>query len=395
MRTPRRSLSHALFALSFLSISNLVACGDDDTGDPDGGTQTGEDATARDATTPTDSGVMRPDAEPRPDTGPQDAGHFCIMGGQATVNGTNVPVEDVTMRPTNPSGQPSITSCIDKRPSQVIAAPIRFRGCLDVLGAAPMASDLQAPALEISVFRQNRNGGPRTDPSYDRATGAERSPDTIQNAGFAVNQVMTSVCPSGREIELGRDAVADAQLRTDTDYIIRIRTSTRAAQATWVDTYFYRVNIRSDQLEAGSTSTDRCTPQTCSGRMSLFLVRPAALGMLVNASGANVPMGGAHAFVQANDCQDLPMANVTAGFSPAPLADGYLNASFAFDNAAMTTSGVGLLFGAGFTASSTVTGAVAITRDGACTEDFAGDSVRVFADSITVIRTGRENTLHR
>lgn len=392
--------------LALTLASMAIACGDGDNGDPDAGV------------TPADSGqigqdafvlpdVPNPDAAPRADTGPSDAGHFCVMNDQVEIEGTNVSVDPATAETENPAtGQASVlNSCIDRRPTQVIGAPLRYRGCLRFVGGAPTQQELDQ--LEITVFRELDGNGDRIDPSYDRQTGQDRA--AAQRIATDVLKVAVDpqVCPSGWQLLLGANSLGANGLVTDLAYVIRFRTSTTSGANTWLDTYYFGMDIRADQLEAGSSPTDICTPQTCSGRFDAVVFRQSGVSALITASGANIPgaadltdgEGSGHALLQTFDCQDLPMEGAGGGFEPAPTAASYLTGGYGWSSASTNTSSAAALLGLGFTGTSStaginVRGAVTVNRDGTCSEQFAGRAVMVFPDAISVVRSARDNTIN-
>jgi hypothetical protein len=91
------------------------------------------------------------------------------------------------------------------------------------------------------------------------------------------------------------------------------------------------------------------------------------------------------------------MQHATAGFAPMAVKQGYLTGKRTFDATLTQTSSSALFVGLGFTTgltAATATTAVGVTRDGACTESFAGGSVRIWSDSISVFKSGPLSVLH-
>lgn len=340
-----------------------------------------------------------PDAESRPDAGPRDSGHYCVEGDQITVGTKHVMIGSTSTVPTNPQGTRSSMTCIATRPNLSIGAPVRLRGCVSFIGTRPSQAELDE--LEIAVFPAQLNAQP-VDPTYNPATGADRTP--AARIRPSVSKSFAQNCEHGVEVEIGRDTTGVNGLVTDIPYTIRVRSSSVAGN-TWLDSYHFNVAARSDFLEQGSSSIDRCTPQTCSARLNMILVKKAAFADL--AARAGVPnlgslddhSGPGHVLIQANDCQDIPMRRAIGGFSPVPAETRYLTGALGLPMPAATeTSTSGVILGLGFAGTSSaaalsVAGAVALSRDLACTEQFGAALIPVYPDALSFMRSGRETTI--
>lgn len=396
MNGSRKPLLSAPCAALLFAVG-ITACSSEDT--PDAGSQP-------DASEPLDLGVAmlpeagRPDAQTRPDSGVMDASVECIMNGAFRVDGTSVTVGETTARPVNRAGASAVLGC--RRPSLNIGAPMRMQGCLSFVGAAPTSAELAQ--LEIAVFNAVDTNGMPVDPTYDPATGADRSP-LERISPDVVFTVEPNVCPRGVRMVMGRDALGANALRTDVEYIVRTRSATTTAgEPLFVDQYNFGVRVLSDALEAGGASLDGCTPQVCSGRSDFVIARRHALHLIGGMTGraiegfANLSdhVGSGHALIQASDCTGLTMSNAAAGFAPAPAATTYLTSGLAHGGGATVTSTVGLLLGLGFTGTTTtsprvITGAAAVSTTGMCAEPYAGRTFPVYPDAISLVRLGRDS----
>lgn len=406
-RTRCSTTSFGILALGLAGVALTSACGSDgektDGGlAADTGTPRPDAGFAFDAGPPADTG-------PRPDAGQRDAGYYCATNNEVAVSGTRVAVNPATMPPTGPENAAATVSCIDDTPPVGIRAPVRLRACLEFIGGtgAPTAAELAE--LQIAVFSAKDIDGNTVNPSFDRTTGLDRAtvgrirPDIVIDS-----HVAQTVCRSGVRAEIGRGTVGDDGVKTDVAYTIRVRGSTAAAARTWIPTYFFNAIARADNLEPGSSSAQFCTPDTCSVRLDVYAIRQSAVAEMQTAGGGaalmgaqdlNDGLGSGHAIIQAYDCQNVPMTNAVAGYSPAPVIKGYVNADRHLDPAAMRTAGLGFYVGLGFTGTSSatpgqVTAAVGVARGAACTEEFGGGKIAIFPDSFSVFRSGRETPLH-
>lgn len=391
MRTSRPfGLASSLVLLSTLGL----ACSDGgDTPDASAADAGAQDAQMvfPDATTP-DSGFTNDTGTP--DVGPRDAGHYCAADERVTVNATAVALSGAASEtPVEPTGDRSELSCFTTRPSLMLFGQIRFRGCARVLGPKPTQAELDQ--LDIAVFRAASAQGQPVDPTSDPETGVDRSPALRVNA--SVTAVANSTgCNGDVEIEIGRDSVGVDAVTTDTEYVLRVRG--RTPNAPWAEVYDQGVIVRSDALERGASQIDRCNPQLCSGRVDLVLARKDALVATAQTLRVTTPETKGHALALVSDCANLPIANAVGGVSPSATLS-YVTPRLQTSMEAATST-VGGLLAMGFTnTSSRAAGAIAVgfglTRDGTCTEAYAGRVGRVYPGALSVVRVGRENTLNR
>lgn len=379
----------------------ITACGGDGDGDKDTGMSGGMDAGIVDRGNLTrDVGFL--DTGPRPDATPTDAGHYCAMGNNVTVDGTAVAVGSATESP----GAAAILSCIDAPLPILRDGRITLRSCMNFAnGTTGTANELAD--LEIAVFPATQLAGGAIDPTFDAVTGLDRAPNDRLDVDVVL-QPNSVACPSGVEFEIGRNSQNDFY-RASVEYTIRMRSKTSTTGAgIWATAYFDRQIVLPDRVEGAGGSISNCTPQDCTGSIDLVAVRRATVSAFIAASGANVAgatnlddnVGDGFAMITAEDCQRTPLANVVAGFAPAPAASGYIVGG-AFTAAATDTDATGLFVGLGFSGTSStaalpVKAAVGVLRDlGACTEEFSGDEIPIYPDSITVYRSGRLTTLHQ
>jgi hypothetical protein len=202
-------------------------------------------------------------------------------------------------------------------------------------------------------------------------------------------------CNGDVEIEIGRDSIGVDAVTNDTEYVLRIRG--RLPSSPWAEVYDQGVIVRSDALERGASQIDRCNPQLCSGRVDLVLARKGALVATAQTLRVTTPETKGHALALVSDCANVPISNAVGGFSP-NATTSYVNPRLETSMEA-STSTVGGLLAMGFTnTSSRAAGAIAVgfglTRDGTCTESYAGRVGRVYPGALTVVRVGRENTLN-
>ncbi len=397
----RLTISSATLALSLGALC-LSACSSEDT-PPDSG------VTGADASDPVDLGVAmipdvgRPDAQVRPDSGLADAAQECVMNGAVEVDGVNVNVGTTTMEPVNGVGQAGDLRC---RAPLSLRVLMRVQGCINFIGAVPSQAELDQ--LDIEVFSAvNPDDGEPTDPTYDPATGLDRTPAARVSPDVVLSYDQTA-CPGGVRMVLGGESIGTSALGTGTSYIIRTRSSTVGivGEPLFVDQYFFGMIVYGDQLELGGGATDRCTPAACAGRMDLVVARRHALHLIGGMTGTAIEgfanlsdhVGSGHAMIQTMDCGGISMSNVASGFTPAPAARSYLTATNAHSGAATVTSTTGILLGLGFTGTTTaaprtITAASAVTSDGACMLPFAGGAFPVYPDAISLVRLGRETFL--
>ncbi len=380
-----------------------TACGSSDETDAGSGADAGVDA----GQIQVDATVV--DSGPQPDAGmpPRpDAGHYCTMNGAVDVNGTAVPVADVSGQAQTTTGNGAVTSCIDGPPNDNpgFISELCFAECANFHGATP--SEAEVMALQVDVFLQTEDGSP-VDPSYDYTTGVDRQPSA--NAGSGYDWVAnTSDCDSGWQLEIGYNSSGDT-LNSETSYIVRVRTAT-TAPGTWPTMYMYNFIRRNDQSPDNNCGNDE---QRIPSRAFEFPIIPAS--MIANAvSAVGSPVVGAddlrdglgkgHAIIEARDCAGgggQTMSGVSAGFSPAPQGAYYLGEDNTVQSGDTETLTSGLFIGVGFgsnTATSSsainVAAAIGLTTDGTCTEEFGGLEIPVFADGVTFLRMNRETVIH-
>ncbi|MBI4815724.1 MAG: hypothetical protein HY791_05690 [Deltaproteobacteria bacterium] len=384
-------------------LAAVVACDDDtpetdasvaDTGTPDAGRYDGG---------PKADAAPRPDSGPLPDTGTTDL--RCVENGVITVGATNVSVGESSGASTV-SGASADLSCIGEDPPRVLAGGVTFRACLQVLGGAVTKADVESQ-LSIAVFKSfdSQVIEDRVDPSKN-TDGSDRRADRRISPDIVVSE--NTDCPSGIQIELGRDVMAEHQLKADLPYAIRLTASSSvgAAASRWATSYVFGAGVKTADLEAGSGLGGNCSPNVCRGRVDLFAVEQTWLKDQVARSGALVEGGtnltdndgDGYAVVQANDCKDSAMAKATVGFSPAPSEAGYLGEDRIFSSATNETASHGLFIGLGFAGTSsttpaTITTAIGASSDGSCTEEYAGGQLSVFPDSVSVLRAGYRSVL--
>jgi hypothetical protein len=352
------------------------------------------DAMASDTGTP-DSGAH--DTGPRPDSG-VDAGtmHYCAVNSEIQVQNTSVMIPHATA-PVTTNGGASNVACIDQ-PAQMGAftAPIYIRGCLNVIGAATATAAIQT--LDVAVFHAKTSSGAIVDPSWDRATGRDRSPANRIPVHFTVDtNIAVTACASRLQLTIGFQSLLANALESETEYVIRARTATTSAANAWATTYYYGIIVRNDNVAGAGGQLASCTPNVCFLRHNFNILPSATLAALTQA--ANTPQTAAYAMLETYDCSDLPMKNAVAGFSPTPLAAGYIDANGTLSSTQMSTFDDGLFIALGFmgqdtSKTATVTGAIGIERDATCTEEFSGRAFNVFPRSISVLRSSNEIVLH-
>ncbi len=357
----------------------------------------GMDAMAPDTGVP-DTGPH--DTGPRPDSG-ADAGtvHYCAINSEIEVQNTPVMIARAAT-PVTTNGAPSNVACIDQ-PAQMggFTVPIYIRGCLDVIAPANATTSTAAiHALDIAVFHAKTSSGATVDPSWDRTTGEDRSPMSRVPVHFTVDtNIAATACPSRLQLTIGFQTLLANALQSETEYIVRARTATTSATDYWATTYYYDIIVRNDNVAGSGGQLANCTPNVCFLRHNFNILPRSTLAALTQA--ANTPQTAAYAMLETYDCSDLPMKNAVAGFSPAPLTAGYLDASGTLSSTAAATFNDGVFLALGFTGqdttkTATVTGAIGVERDATCTEEFGGRAFNVFPRSISVLRSSAEIVLH-
>jgi hypothetical protein len=395
-----RKLSVLFFGAAVLASS---ACSDEDPASADGGTVAQMDAAddydgGIDAGRP-DSGLLRPEAG-------VDAGvHHCTTGDNINFSGAEIAVGAASTQALNPQEGVSDLSCLDVEPDDLeFQVAIFIRGCVTPIGAALTRANLDS--LEVAVFRA-RDGNTMVDPSFDAVSGSDHRPDQKIDVGASFDStIATSVCASGVQLEIGFNETGTV-LRSEEEYIVRIRTATAAPQQVAPPTYYFGVIGRNDNLGGAPLELDLCSASQCYLRHNFVLPTTSALSAAITAAPTPVPgsanlrdgLGAGYGIVEANDCDGIPMTHAVAGFNPAPINDGYVGDMV---NAAATeTTDRGLYIGLGFpgqaaTASTAiqVAAAVGAKRDDSCTEEFAGSVIVVFPDSVSVYRSSSQTVLH-
>jgi hypothetical protein len=341
-----------------------------------------------------------------------DATRYCAINNEIDVAGTNVAITPVTSQPTS-AGNAAAVSCIDQPPMMFnFTAPIYIRGCMTAVGSTINDSDVNTnranPSINVAIFSAKTATG-AVDPSFDPATGLDRQPSQRLPVGFSIDHVpVTASCMSGYQLSIGFGVALDKAIQSQTDYIIRV-TSTSAASQIWAATYYYGVHVPNDDvILTGAATLGECDATKCRMLKNFNVFKSATLSQWVSQAVTPVPgatnladgKGAGYGVIETYSCADLPMKNAVAGFSPVPLNAGYTSAG-AFMSSLMASTDDGLFVALGFmgqtandTASTSVTGAVGINRGGSCTEEFGGEAVRVFPDSISVIRSGKTTVLH-
>ncbi len=389
-------------------VSGAFACGDGDGGDT-GPIDTG----ARDAGQP-DFGQLpdmgRRDFGPRPDLGsPPDMGPqgYCVENGEVTVGVTQVPLADAMGPHTTNEGNPSRFSCIDNPPDDdpMFTSNYCFVECVDFLGYTPTQQEIDA--LEFNVFPLL----PNVDPSYDFNNGLERSPGDRLGVGAMVTSPQNNDCDSGFQIEFGFDEFGSARFETEVRYVIRVRNALNQADS-WVTTYHHGFIRRNDQ----SPLTGACgvmEARVPSRAFTFPIVHRSLVESAVQAAGTAIPgsdnlfdgTGNGYVMTEVRDCSGAsgsPSSGASVGVSPMPLASVYPDASYDFTANGSLTSSKGLHFAMGFTGTASTSSAavdvavaMGVTREQiGCTEEYGGQEIPVFSDSITFLRGSRETVLN-
>jgi hypothetical protein len=400
------TLGLALFA----SFALNVACSDDGGNDAGVTTDSGNPGRDAEATDSGPDGGGLPDSGPRADVGPVDGGHFCTTGGEVSVNDVDVRVGEASMPGKTPTGMFSDVAC--RRPTAgAFNDAIFLRGCVTFLGDAPTQAERMQlesnPTLEIALFPARDQGGNPVDPSFDFTTGADRSPsEKLELEVDFDTSVSAAVCPSQVQVDIGFDAPTTNAISTEVEYILRVRSSTATGDL-WATMYYFGVIARNDSITR--IGGGECTAQTCFSRLNFTVARRSALQMLAQQQATPIPgannlsdgLGSGYSLVEALDCDNTPIRYAVAGFAPAPLNDGYFSGT-TFDPAAMETGAEGMYMALGFPGQAATSSmaidavaAVGVQRDPTCTEEFAGQMIQIYPDSISVLRTGRENVLHQ
>ena len=380
-----------------------VACSsDEDGGDSPMQRDTGVDT----GFAATDVGFV--DSGPRPDGGfstPTDAGHYCAMSDQVSVDGMLVPV-DTAQQPAMTSAGEASLSCIDAPPDNgSFVENYCLAQCLDFLGYVPTPEEVGG--LEFHAFPVSLNGAP-VDPSFDYQTYQDRQTGARLPIGAQTVQVDTNDCASGWKLEMGYLDLGADTFDTDTTYIIRVRSS--STSAAFPTTYLYRIIRRVD--EGTNSAACRQDPVRIPQRDFSFPVVPTNLvGAGVAAAGRDIPgsddlydgLGTGYAIVEVRDCSTggSPVAGATAGFLPSPSAFYYLDDDFTV-GAGMSTSLAGIYLGVGFpglTATSSLSidvraGVGVLRNEDTCTEEYGAAVLPVFPDGVTYVRANRETVIH-
>lgn len=402
MLNPRDSKNGWTLLLAGALALGATACGssdDTDAGSGDAGADAGQvqvDATVVDSGPAPDAGMP-----PRP-----DAGHYCTTGGEVDVNGTAVPVADVSAEAQSSTGSGAVTTCIDGPPSDSppFISEFCFTECVNFHGPTPSAAEVAN--LQVTVFEQVKDGN-AVDPSYDYTTGADRQPGANTGAGHSWKE-NSADCDSGWQLEIGYNSIGET-LNSETDYVVRVRTATTSA-GTWPTMYMYNFIRRNDQSPANNCGNDETRIPSLAFE---FPIIPAnMIANAVSAVGATVNgsedlgdgLGKGYAIIEARDCAGgggQTMSGVSAGFAPAPQGAYYLGDDYTVQTGEAATLTTGLFIGVGFganTATSSsamnVAAAIGLTTDGTCTEEFGGLEIPVFADGVTFLRMNRETVLH-
>lgn len=394
----------SLYAVSLGAAVLLAsACSDEDPPAADASVVTGMDAADEfdagvDAGRP-DRGVMINDAG-------SDAGvHYCTTANAVDVDGTNVIVGEASTPALTPSEAAAELSCLDDGPDPLdFDVTIFLRGCFTPIGAA--LTEAQLEDLEVDVFEAtNRVSGLPNDPGFDAVTGQNRG-TPVGVTHFFDPTIATSVCASGVQLEIGFNAT-DPALVSETNYIVRVRTASSAAAQVIPPTYYFGVLARNEGLGGAPLKLDTCTASQCYLRYNFVAATTAALTTAISAAPTAIPgsanlrdgLGSGYGLIEAHDCNATPMKHAVAGFNPAGLNDGYVGDTI--NLGATETTERGLYFALGFpgqtaTASTAleVTAAVGVARDDLCTEEYAGGTITVFPDSVSVFRSSDQTVLH-
>lgn len=401
----RQTLGFRLILGGMLALG--TACGGDGD-DQDGGVDAGPADTGT-----ADSGDTLPDSGPPRDAGvrdasPQgDAGHYCAAENRVNVEGERVPVAPASTVPEPSAGPRATLNCIDRPPTEHPAWEYCITECLSFLGETPSAD--QVESLEIAVFLSEVGGRP-VDPSFDPATYLDRTPSARAPVGGTVTAVAPNTCASGWQVELAYLDLGAETMASGTYYTVRVRTSSAAPEA-WPTTYHHRFVRRNDQVPSLSVCGSK--EQRIPGREFVFPVVPASyLQRAVAQAGRAIPgsdnlrdgRGTGYAMFEVRDCSGasgVSISRATAGTLPAPLAELYPAVDFGVARTEAETSLSGLYMAVGFTGTSSastqalpVVGAVGLTTDGTCTEEFGGTELLTFPDSVTYVRFNRETVLH-
>jgi hypothetical protein len=362
-------------------------------------------------------GGTRPDAGPRPDAGDEarDGGHYCAAGDEVQVDGRGVTVDRAATVPVGAGGDPAALGCIDNpRPEMPVGgfvAAYCITECVEFLGHTPTAAEVAA--LELSAFPQDLEDGELVDPSFDPLTFAERSPRALTGIGARFVESDRNRCPSGWQVEAGFLTLGAESFETERPYVLRVRTASASdAVDAWVTTYHFDFIRRNDQVPTAGNPCGTDEARIPSRSFTFPVVSRRLLEQAIGASSAPIPgaddledgFGNGFAMFEMRECSGatgVPMSHATAGTLPAPLASFYPTTAFAFDRARRESDASGRYLALGFTGTAStasagmlVHGAVGVTRDGTCTEEFGGITFPVFPDALTFVRTSRETVIH-
>lgn len=345
---------------------------------------------------------------PRPDAGADAGAYYCTTAGQIAVGRTEVNTGESSAPATHADDSPADLSCLATSVEPLpFGVPIFIRGCFNTAGTGLTQAELDQ--IEVAVFPASV-AGVEVDPSYDFVTGADHEPNRRLGVGWDFDtSVAENVCPSRVQLQIGFNASGAASLQSEAEYIVRVRTASAAPALVVPTTYYMGLIVRNVNIAGAPIELDLCNTQQCFLRHNFNAIRASELTAITAAAAAPVPgaanlrdgLGAGYAMIETHDCADLAMAHAVAGTNPSPLNDLYIAADGSPDFAATETSGFGLYLGAGFpgqsaTASTAidVVGAVGAARDETCTEELGGRAFTVFADSVSVLRSGPETVLH-
>ena len=389
----------------------MIACsgnGDGDTGPSDAGV----DAGTFDIGPPPDMGGRRdlgplPDTGPRPDMGPPS---YCTENGEVTVGIDQVPIEEAMPPHTTSDGNEGRFSCIDNPPDDdpMFTQAFCFVECVNFLGYTPTQQEIDA--LEFAVFPLVPGAG--IDPSYDFNNGLERSPGEILDIGAMITSPPNNPCPSGYQIEFGFDEFGTERFESEVRrYVIRIRNALNQPQE-WVTTYHYNF-IRRNDHQVFTAGCGVVEARIATLGFDFPIIHRSKVEEALAAKNVNVPggddlfdgEGNGYVLSEVRDCSGStgsPTSGASVGTFPAALGGVYADDMYGFGGAQSLTSptGMHLAVGLGDTSSTSsaavdVAVAMGITRDGiGCTEEFGGQLLQVYSDSVTFIRGGREIVLH-
>lgn len=340
------------------------------------------------------------------DAGPEaDAGSACTMNGISMIEGVPVELGDPRGPPENPSGNPSITTClgqplIDTTNFQNNYCPVE---CIETFGVA--LTEGVVGALDVAVFPE-QIGGSDVDPTFDVARGVDRQADARLPVGFRIVESDPAACESGYQLELGFLDLGAQSLLAKERYIVRVRSTSVAVD--WPTTYHWGFVRRNDAVPVVSPCASNAL-RTPDPQIAFPIFPPNIIldgvSLATDVVGTDSfadGLGMGHAVIETRDCDrnGILMARATAGFFPEPAGAFYLGLNDQLAPASRETTAQGVYLGVGFpgnTATSSATGSttagVAVSVNGMCTEAFGGATIPIFPDGVTYFRSGREVTL--